>query len=134
MGNIKEAIEEHNNNPYLYPTLEEFKKELETARNGESEQGEDEVKRELVMDNITCRRCNQTMTDHTGQSAGEDEEAWIEEQTEEQLWEKMLDDALETHRENVCKNIPDKIVEKYMSKSELKQLKHMKHLKVVNQL
>jgi len=107
-----------------YPTLEEFQKDCC------DEYTNWETRWDFYLDHTDWLQNVEIITKHTIESLSEDENDWVSGISVEELWEKMLVTTMRMFRKEVCDSIPDEVVEKYMSDTELLQWNRMKSLKV----
>jgi len=103
----------------VFPTLQEFKDDY---CGDEAESDRIDFYRDWCSHN-TARDC---MSDHTGESWGEDEDDLVEQWTDEELYETMLQDAIDYLYQQIRDNIPKEDIEKLMSPKRKKALERLR--------
>jgi len=74
---------------------------------------------------------SEIMSDYTGDSLYEDEQEYVKELSDEELWDKMFDSYCRWKEEEWKKKVPMKVIKRYMNKKELKELEWIKEQKVL---
>lgn len=113
----------------MFPTKEEF---IEAVS---KEKDSWDMKWEFYCDYTTPSFSNNNiMTDATSESYNEDEQDWLNEQSEEELWKAMLPCAQENWINGLRKKVPMDIVKKYADEEELKELQRLEDLNLIEGL
>ena len=104
------------NYAWEFPTFEQYEKELNDC---EDEDDRKEYKFEFYNEHCGYELAFEAMTDHTGESLGEDEREYSGDQTDEDLYKILLEQHINWFRRKIAERVPFEVLEKeYMSKKD----------------